>query len=175
MKTAMRVLFTCTLLIGLFISTSGQTKKEQKQKMKQELYLKTIKFIEKGEFRFEAEKAYPQGGSSIDLTTNYGFIDVSDDKSTADLPFFGRAYSVEYGKDGGINFEGEILERKLTRNDEKMKLTYTFKVKDNESFTVIMDIFSRKSASAIIRCESKSHISYSGKIVDLEKEDQTTK
>ena len=174
MKTMMKIFLSSLLLIVISTSALGQKNEERKEK-RQKAYLECLELIESGEFKFEAEKAYPQGGSSIDLTTNYGFIKVSDKKSTGDLPFFGRAYSVDYGADGGINFEGEIMDKKLTRDDKKMKATYTYKVRDKESFTVIMDIFSKKSASVIIRCESKSHISYSGKIIELKEDDQITK
>uniref|UniRef100_UPI003564F594 DUF4251 domain-containing protein n=1 Tax=Ancylomarina sp. TaxID=1970196 RepID=UPI003564F594 len=130
-----------------------------------------LQLIESGEFKFEAEKAYPQGGSSIDLTTNYGFIKISENKCLGDLPFFGRAYRVEYGADGGINFEGDILNEKLTHDDKKMKVTYTFEVKDKETYTVIMEVFSKQSASTIIRTDSKAHISYSGTISELKNEE----
>lgn len=97
--------------------------------------------MKNGAFKFEAERAYPQGGGSIDLTTNYGFLKISENKSECDLPFFGRAYRMEYGGDGGMNFEGEIFNEKWTLNDKKMKVTYTFDVKDKETFTVIMEVF----------------------------------
>lgn len=169
----MKMLLSSLLLIVILASASGQKKEERKEK-RQKAYIECLELIESGEFKFEAEKAYPQGGSSIDLTTNYGFIKVSDNKSTGDLPFFGRAYSIEYGGEGGINFKGEIINKELTRDDKKMRVNYNFEVEDKEIFTVIMEVFSKKSATVIIRVQSKSHISYSGKIIELKKDDQTT-
>jgi len=56
-----------------------------------------------------------------------------------------------------------------------MKVTYTYKIRNKETFTVIIEAFSKKSASIIVRCDSKAHISYSGQIIDLEKEDSKSK
>ena len=157
----MKKLIGSFLLIVLVTGVSAQKKEERKEK-RQKAYQECLQLIESGEFKFEAEKAYPQGGSSIDLTTNYGFIKISENKSIGDLPFFGRAYRMDY--------EGEILNKKLTRDDKKMKVTLSYEVKDKETYTVIMDIFSKKSASTIIRTDSKAHISYSGQITELKKE-----
>lgn len=173
MKTILKKLIGSLLFIALITGVSAQNKKARKEK-RQKAYIECLQLIESGEFKFEAERAYPMGGTSIDLSTNYGFIKISENKSIGDLPFFGRAFRMDYGADGGINFEGDILNEKLTRDDKKMKVTYTFEVKDKETYTVIMVVFSKKSASTIIRTDSKAHISYSGQLTELKKEDSET-
>ena len=90
MKTMMKMLLSSLLLIVILTSASGQKKEERKEK-RQKAYLECLELIESGEFKFEAEKAYPLTGQSIDLKTNYGFIKVSDNNRTGDLPYFGRA------------------------------------------------------------------------------------
>jgi len=170
MKFKLKILISSLLLLFVFSGAFAQNKEARKEK-RQKAYLECLQLVESGEFKFEAEKAYPMGGSSIDLSTNSGFVKISENKSTADLPFFGRAYRIDYGGDGGINFEGEILNKKLIRNDKKMKMTLSFDVKDKETYTVIMEIFSKKSASTIIRTDSKAHISYSGQLSELEDEE----
>ena len=170
MKSKLKILISSLLLLFIFSTTFAQNKEARKEK-RQKAYLECLQLIESGEFKFEAEKAYPMGGTSIDLTTNYGFIKVSEDKSTGDLPFFGRAYRIDYGADGGIKFKGEILNKKLTRNEKKMKVTLSYDIKDKETYTVIMEVFSKKSVSTIIRTSSKAHISYSGQLSELEDEE----
>ena len=170
MKTIFKKLLGSFLLIVLVTSLSAQGKDERTAK-RLKSYQECLQLIESGEFKFEANKAYPQSGSSIDLTTNYGFIKVSENNCLCDLPFFGRAYHADYGGDAGMDFEGEMLNKELTRDDKKMKVTYTFDVKDKEVYTVIIEAFSKKSVSTIVRCNSKAHISYSGQIVELKKDD----
>ena len=171
MRYKLKILFSLLLLLFIFSNTVAQKKKKEQKEKRQKAYIECLQLVESGKFKFEAEKAYPQSGSSIDLTTNYGFLKISENKSECDLPFFGRAYRMEYGGDGGINFEGDIFNEKWTRNNKKNKFIYSFSVKDKERFTVIMEAFSKKSCSLIIRCDSKAHISYSGQIIELEKND----
>lgn len=78
---------------------------------------------------------------------------------------------MEYGSDGSMNFKGEIFNEKLKQNDRKLKVIYSFDVRDKETFTLILEAFSNKSASTIIRCETKAQTSYSGRIIELKKED----
>ena len=174
MKTILKKLIGSLLLIVLVTGVSAQNKEARKEK-KLKAYIECLQLIESGEFKFEAKKAYPQGCSSIDLTTNYGFMTISENKSEADLPFFGRAYRLKYGGDGGMNFKGEIFNEKLIQNNKKNKFTYTFEVKDEEIFKVIVEAFSNESVSVIIQCSSKAHISYSGRISDIKNEDSKDK
>ncbi len=165
-----KLLFNSLLLLFIFTNTFAKNKESRKER-KQKAYLECLQLIESGEFKFEAEKAYPQTGSFIDLTSNYGFIQISNEKSSGDLPFFGRAYKTDYNGNGGINFKGEILKRKLIRNDKKMKIILSYDIKDIETFSVTMIVFSKESASIIIQTDSKAHISYSGRIIELKKDD----
>lgn len=174
MKSIIRKLIGSLLLIILVTGVSAQNKEERKAK-KMKALQESVLLIKSGEFKFEAERAYPQNGSSIDLTTNYGFLTISENKSEADLPFFGRAYQMEYGSDGGMNFKGEIFNEKFSQNNKRNKAIYTFEVRDKEVFTVIVEAFSNESVSVIIRCNSKAHISYSGQISELESEDSEIK
>jgi len=132
MNSKLKTLVSSLLLLLVFSGALAQKKEERKEK-RQKAYLECLQLIESGEFKFEAEKAYPQSGSSIDLTTNYGFLTISENKSEADLPFFGRAYRMEYGGDGGMNFKGKIFNEKFRQNNKKNKATYTFEVKDKEN------------------------------------------
>ncbi len=174
MKSMIKKLIGSLLLIVLITGVSAQNKEERKAKKLKALQ-EIVQLIKSGEFKFEAERAYPQSGSSIDLTTNYGFLTLSENISEADLPFFGRAYRLEYGGEGGINFNGKIFDEKLSQNHKKNKVAYSFGVKDKERFTITIEAFSKKSASLIIRCDSKAHISYSGRIIELKKEDSKDK
>ncbi|WP_372642376.1 DUF4251 domain-containing protein, partial [Ancylomarina sp.] len=77
MRSKIIILVSSLLILFIFSNTSAQNKEARKEK-RQKAYIECLQLIESGEFKFEAEKAYPQGGSSIDLTTNYGFIKISE-------------------------------------------------------------------------------------------------
>ncbi len=173
MKSILKKLFSTTLLLILIVvSVSGQKKENKKEEQLKELQ-KAAELVKSGEFRFEAQRAYSQGGASISLTSNSGYLEVDKNIGKADLPFFGRAYRLDYGDDGGINFEGDISNESFKLNNKKVKATYSFDVRSKETFTVFISFFSLESVSVSIQCNTKSHISYTGFITKLE--DKTLK
>ncbi len=69
MKHSVLILMVFVFLSGTVTSTTVQDKKTREEK-RQEQYEETVQLIENGNFIFEADRAFPQGGASIDLTTN---------------------------------------------------------------------------------------------------------
>ena len=64
------------------------------------------------------------------MTTNPNFLRIKSDKGSADMPYFGRAYSGGYsGSDGGIKFDGPFESYDVTKNDKKQRIVIKFKVK----------------------------------------------
>ncbi|MBI9061012.1 MAG: DUF4251 domain-containing protein [Marinilabiliaceae bacterium] len=170
MKAIIRTLFVIVVIISLSFTLSAQEKKSKKE-LKQEKFDQTMELINKGNFKFEARRAYPQGGRSIDLTTNYGFITVKQEAAEGDLPFFGRAYTASYGGDGGIKFDGEMLDKNIEVNQKKQKVILTFEVRDKDTYKVTMDIGYNGNASVGITSNNRSHINYQGEIKKIEKEE----
>jgi len=170
MKAIIRTLFVIVVIISISFTLSAQEKKSKKE-LKQEKFDQTIELINKGDFIFEARRAYPQGGRSIDLTTNYGFITVKQEAAEGDLPYFGRAYTASYGGDGGIKFDGEMLDKNIEVNQKKQKVIFTFEVRDKDTYKVTMDIGYNGNTSVGITSNNRSHISYQGEIKKTEKEE----
>jgi len=170
MKAIIRTLFVLLVITNYSFNIEAQEKKSKKE-IRQEKFEQTIEMINKGEFKFEARRAFPQGGRSIDLSTNYGFITFKQDNAEGDLPYFGRAYTATYGGDGGIKFDGEMLSQKSDVNEKKQKLIYTFEVRDKDNYKVTMDIGYNGSATVSITSNNRSHISYQGDIIKLVKEE----
>lgn len=159
-------------LLGNLTTTSAQDKVTRAEKRQKE-FEETKKLIETRNFIFEADRAFPQGGASIDLTTNYGFLKVKEDSTAVgDLPFFGRAFSVDYGGNGGIEFSGEIEELDYSVIKEKKRISYSFKVKDDDYFQISFDILYNGDASLNVISQNRSAIRYQGDISLQEKEKQ---
>ena len=171
MKAIIRTLFAVVVMISITFTLSAQEKKSKKE-IRQEQLAQTIELINKGDFKFEATRAFPQGGRSIDLTTNYGFITFKQANAEGDLPYFGRAYTATYGGDGGIKFNGEMLNKKMEVNEKKQKILITFEVRDKDTYQVTMDIGYNGSSSVSITSNNRSHISYQGDIVKVDKKEE---
>lgn len=160
------MIFVLLVLVSIGIRVTGQNhRKQSKEEERQEQYRETLALVNKGDFIFEARRALPQSGPSVDMTTNYGFIEVSPDSTVeGNLPFFGRAWHVEYGGRGGIRFFGVPREVEISPKPDKKKIIYSFRIKDKDFFRVRMDIGYSGDASVSINSNNRSHISYLGSL-----------
>jgi hypothetical protein len=156
------LLFTIILSLSSVLISSAIPR--DRKEARQEQYHNTIELVESGEFIFEARRAYPQAGGPVDLTTNRGFIEVSETTGEARLPFFGRAYNIPYGGRGGINFSGEKENIEISKNHDRMKVNYSFGVRDRDYYQVQMNISYNGDAYVIITSTNRARISYHGHI-----------
>ncbi len=167
MKLFLHTLLLSIILVSAQPNVNAQTrslKKEEQKKQFQEI----VELVQKGVFIFEARRAFPQGGASIDLTTNYGFVKVNVEEAKGHLPFFGRAYSVDFGGGGGIIFDGKMKDLKIERHPRRMRILYSFEVKNNDTYRLSMDIGLNGNATLSVNSNNRSTISYSGEISAVE-------
>ena len=157
------VIVVLALVMGFGMNDlAGQTK--AKDQAKDDRYEEILTLVESGEFVFEARRALPQSGPSVDLTTHQAFIEFSDSTAKARLPYYGRAFHVNYGGPGGIRFEGAVKSPEITRKPERRKILYSFEVKDDDHFRVHMDVGYNGDARVSINSNNRSHISYWGSL-----------
>ncbi|TAJ14405.1 DUF4251 domain-containing protein [Marinilabiliaceae bacterium JC017] len=171
MKSMLNSILVMVLLLVTIGNVKGQKKKSKKE-IRAEKFIETQKILDEGMFEFDVERAFPQGGRSIDLTNNPGFVRVKDGNAEGDLPFFGRAYRVDYGGDAGINFEGKVEELKSVKNDKKQRVTYSFKVKDKDVYNITMEVGYDGSGSLSVTSNDRSFISYHGKVSEIINEEE---
>ncbi len=163
-----------TLVLSFFLSFSmliGFAQEKTKQQLKEERKLAKQKEVDAlvnfKEFEFTGVMAYPQGGRSIDLTTNSNYLRFKKDSIHSEMPYFGRAYSgVAYGGRGGLDFKGPIRDYSISKG----KKSYIIKaeVRDtSDSYTIILTVFFEGNASLSISSSNRSSINYSGNIDKL--------
>jgi hypothetical protein len=124
------VLVLISAMVFNLAGLAQETRREQRKLREKEKAEEISKLINDADLRFIAQFAYPMGGGSIHLTSEYT-LDIEGNKVTAFLPFFGRAYFVEYGsREGGIKFseEAQSIEWK----------------KDKKGYVVLMEVKSPK-------------------------------
>ncbi len=172
MRYLVIIFLVFVFLCGNVTALQAQDKKTRGEKRQQE-FEKTQKLIESRDFIFEADRAFPQSGPPIDLTTNYGFLKVKDDSTVVgDLPFFGRAYRVDYGGDGGIKFSGKMEELDCSINLKKHRISYSFKVKDDDFFQISLDISYDGDASLNVISQNRNTIRYLGDIAERDSDEK---
>ena len=107
-----RIFFMAFILSLIFTSVFAQpaSRKSERELNRIEKQKQIQALITSKEFVFEATYALPQGGKSIYLTGSSYTVKFHPDTIESYLPFFGRAYSVDYGGEGGIKFVGKPTE-----------------------------------------------------------------
>ena len=158
-------LVICAMFMATFFS-EAQTQKEIRKQKAAEDFVKTLELVESGQFHFVAERAYPSGGKSVDLTSRSNLVEIKDENARGDLAFFGRATNVGYDTDGGgIKFDGEIMNKKLKLKENKNQIELSFSVKGTrDQYSCHFIISSDGSASLSINSNNRSTISYQGSI-----------
>ena len=160
-----KIAFTTMLLcISIFVSEAQNSKKEDKNQKKEAQYQNVLALIQSENFEFTARKANPQGGRQIDLTTRQNFMRIANKKASADMPYFGRAFSGGYsGSDGGVKFNGPMELYDVQQNDKKRRVIVKFKVKGSgDTYTCTLNISSLESASLSVLSNKKQVINYTG-------------
>ena len=162
------ILFSLMLATGL-TSMAQNSKKEAKEQKKEEQYQQIIELVQSESYAFEGRKANPQKGPQVDLTTRSNFLRVDSGNATADMPYFGRAFSGGYSSsDGGIKFDGPMEAYDVQNNEKKRKLIIKFEVKgSDDTYKCTLSISSLSSASLSVTSNKRQVISYTGTVKEL--------
>ncbi len=162
------VMFVLVAILIACIPARAQkliTKKDQRRQEVKEL-------IESRNFRFVANSATSMGGARFDLTSIYD-LEIENNHVKAFLPYYGVAYKVEYGAEGGIKFDANAEEIDYKYNEKKkiyqIRMSIPEKDEHNDIYmTVGVDGF----ATVMISFIHRQPITYSGFIDKPEKTDK---
>jgi hypothetical protein len=164
-----KIISTIILIFVLSLGFAQENpRKAQREKNRIEKQHQIDSLINSREFVFVAIRALPEGGGSVDLTTNPNFIKFQPEKIESDLPFFGRAYSIDYGG-GGIKFTGKPAEFKIEagKKGKGYEINTTVSV-TRDTYKLNLFVNTDGSATLIINSNQRSSISYNGNIEKFE-------
>lgn len=160
----MKYIILVLLVLSGLLSTGQETIRERRKAREKEKIEEINKLIEARDLRFIAQFAYPMGGSSIHLTSEYT-LDIMQDSVTAWLPFFGRAYHVDYGShDGGIKFS----EKSNVAEWEKDKKDFVIRMEvksPKDVYRLNLSVGSTGYASLDVSSNNRQSIRFSGIVV----------
>jgi hypothetical protein len=169
MKIRLLVLFMAVFAASGF--AQEKTKKQIKEEQKIEKQKQIEALLNSKTFVFNATRALPQGGKSINLTSSYD-VKFSPDLVESNLPYYGRAYSgVGYGGDAGMKFEGKPEEFTVTKGKKNYSINGVVKG-NNDTYRLSLTVSFEGSGSLSITSNNRSFISYNGDITAPEKKEE---
>ncbi|KAF2517075.1 DUF4251 domain-containing protein [Flavobacterium foetidum] len=163
MKRKFAIILLLSLFLNNVINAQEKSKKELKAEREQQQKQKIKSLIDAKNFVFEAQQLTPQGGRLIQLDYNTYFLKFNTEKTTCDLPFFGRGFNVGYGNDGGIKFEGKPEDIKVSEKKNGWNLKAVVKGK-NDVYNLTFSIFANGKATLTVISNNRASISYDGEI-----------
>lgn len=161
MKTKLSILLVLLCFLSNPILAQEKSKKELKAERDLQKQKEIEALIDSKNFVFEAQKANPQGGRFVILDYNTYFVKFNLEKTTCDLPFFGRAFNVPYGGDGGMKFEGIPENIKVEKKKKSYSVRASVKGKD-DNYDMVFSIFFNGSTTLSINSTNRASISYDG-------------
>ncbi len=166
MKKILVLLLSFIVTTG--ISSGKETRRELRKAREKERMEEVLQMVRNKELRFVASTAHPMGGI-IHLTSLYT-LDIVNDSISAWLPFYGVAYSADYGGgEGGIKFN-EIA-RFIDFKEGKKGPEISMEVKTpREFYRLHLSITRSGSASLIVSGSNKQSINFMGNVEKLKKE-----
>lgn len=159
-------IFTVVTLFLVFTGFQPGDRKQKRLQKEKEIY----ELIESGHFRFLANSAKSSLGNFDNLGTNYHLV-LDSLKLTAYLPYYGRAYSVPYGGDGGVKFELTAEKIEKVWNEKKKMYTFRTAVADSQdSYLIYLTTGLSGYADLRITFRNRQMISYYGVIEKIKSE-----
>ena len=160
------------LIISSEIIFAQSSKRAEKEAKKQAAYEEVLNIVSSGNYEFVGQKANPQRGPQIDLTTRNNFLSIQEGNASADMPYFGRAFNVGYStSDGGIKFDGPMVSYEIEKNEKKRRISIRFTVKSaDDTFKCSLTISGKSSATLSVTSNKRQGISYTGRVSVITKD-----
>ena len=153
------VIFGAGLLALAAVSCGTTTKMTAEQQQA----LRTA--IENRNFTITVDKAFPQRGNMINLTSPYS-LTIKGDSVYSYLPYFGQAYSIPYGGGAGLNFNGTLTDYEIAAGKRGVNIV-TFRVQSPDGRVEYrLEIESEGSSTITVNSQNRQSIRFMGDMED---------
>ena len=152
------ILITAALVLSA-CATGGRTAVERSRQKAAEV----AEAVETRHFTVSVRTAYPTGGAAVPVAGDYS-LELRGDSVVSYLPYFGRGYTLPYGRGKGLNFTAEATGYAVGRGGKDMS-RIEFDVKNDEDFyKFTVELFDNGQASIYVIPQQRTRIAYSGEI-----------
>lgn len=160
------LLFTATIFLTLAMLQPARAQETKAQK-KAEKIAQVKSWMDAQSYVFVAQTALPMNGRSRNITPDYNLA-VTADSVVSYLPFFGRAYTADYGATKSpLDFKTKSCEYKITPG-KKDGWNVTIKPKDNKSVQAMnLTVSSEGYASLQVTSYNRTPMSFNGYVTEM--------
>ncbi|HYQ57882.1 MAG TPA: DUF4251 domain-containing protein [Draconibacterium sp.] len=171
----MKKIIIASILIFSIVAVNAQDKKlsrkERKAQRNAMLTEQTTKLVDSKTWQFNADQMIPTGASSRNLTTPYNVV-LKDGVVSSYLPYFGRAYTVDYGStESPLTFDSPIEEYNIKDTKRDGYMIYFTANNKNDKIVFTLHVSSTGSASLSASSTNRQNISFNGDLVPIEEEE----
>lgn len=155
------------ILVVLITGFTGFQKNDKKE-LKAKARLEMAQLIESGKFRFVARSANSILGTFDRLSYNYDMV-FDSLRIAANLPYYGRAYTASYGREGGVKFDLKTDRIDKNWNERKKLFTLSTELSDsNDTYSINLTAGLDGFADLRINFRDRTWMSYYGTIEKIE-------
>lgn len=157
----------CLLLWTALMLPASAQKKQAIQAQSEKQFQQMTELVNSLHFEIKIDRVYPQNGMDVSRFNPEGVISITDSTAKGHLPYFGRAYSLPYGGDSGIEFDNKIKNSEIEIKERRKRKTilYRFEVPaKNDLYRFILTISPNGTTRVEMNSNNRTPISYSGDI-----------
>lgn len=160
------------ILFGVFIiflsnAQNRQTRKALRRIEKQHVAEKVDSVIESRNYIISINSADPMGWPSVQLTSDYS-VEVSSDSVMVYLPYFGRAYQVDFLNDeGGIKLKEKLMSYIVDKKKDNHNIRFEAKT-SSDKYKFRISVSSTGYGTITVSSNNRQVISYNGILNDID-------
>ncbi len=160
------------VVVVMFLSFSqivfSQSKKELKEEKAVLQYQAMKELINSKIYVFDADWISTTRGIRINIAGGSNRIAVVQDSAKASLQFFGEVTSIRFDDGEGVEFNNKMEDYEVKYNDEKRRITVSFKAKfKSETYNIYMSITKSGTTYVDVNSNNKRSVTYDGRITDI--------
>ncbi|PHS60690.1 MAG: hypothetical protein COB12_12855 [Flavobacterium sp.] len=163
-----KTLVIVVVLLGFSQITFSQSKKELKEEKAIQEYQVTKELINSKQYVFDADWISTTRGIRINIAGGSNRIAVVQDSAKASMQFFGEVTSIRFDDGEGVEFNNKMEDYEVKFNDEKRRITVSFKAKfKSETYNIYMSITKSGTTYVDVNSNNKRSVTYDGRITAI--------
>ncbi|MCF8363835.1 MAG: DUF4251 domain-containing protein [Prolixibacteraceae bacterium] len=165
-KYSLLVFILLAISFSAFAQQEQKTRKEIRQEKKEKIAARVDSMVTAKDYVFMARSAHPMSMPVVNLTSEYD-LKVSGDSVFVYLPYYGRAYRVDYmSNEGGIKLDALHEEYSAKKDDDGYEISFEAEG-DSDTYTFNLSVFESGYASLHVSSYNRQSISFNGIIKGL--------